>query len=129
MSTNKSHHGEGQNLTRNDTNQNKKVRASVNSIQTYFSLLPTLSVNIKNILEENCQVQVMMDNGSESTFISEKCLKLLGLKRKNARFPLKGLQDSKIAMTKGCDKIDLVSFHNPKVKLPVAYYGGKDHPG
>ncbi|GFS94546.1 DUF1758 domain-containing protein [Trichonephila clavipes] len=121
MSANKSR-AEGQNQTRNDTNQNKEITASVNSIQTYFSLLPTLSVNIKNILGENCQVRVMTDSGSESTFISEKCLKLLGIKRKNARFQIKGLQDSKIAMTKGCVEIDLVSLHNPKVKLPVKAY-------
>ncbi|GFX94756.1 hypothetical protein TNCV_1636181 [Trichonephila clavipes] len=117
MSANKSHRAEGQNQTGNDTNQNKEVAASVNSIQTYFSLLPTLSVNIKNILGENCQVRVMMDSRSESTFISEKCLKLLGLKRKNAR-----IQNSKIAMTKGCVEIDLVSLHDPKVKLPVKAY-------
>ncbi|GFS92171.1 hypothetical protein TNCV_1113161 [Trichonephila clavipes] len=122
MSVNKSHRAEGQNQTGNDINQNKEVAASVNSIQTYFSLLPTLSVNIKNILGENCQVRVMTDSGSESTFISEKCLKLLGLKRKNARFQIKGLQDSKIAMTKGCVEIDLVSLHDPKVKLPVKAY-------
>ncbi|GFW41822.1 DUF1758 domain-containing protein [Trichonephila clavipes] len=119
ISANKSHRAEGQNQTRNDTNQNKEVAASVNSIQTFLSSLPTLSVNIKNILRENCQVRVMTDSGSESTFISEKCLKLLGLKRKNARFQIKGLQDSKIAMTKGCVEIDLVSLHDPKVKLPV----------
>ncbi|GFX81304.1 DUF1758 domain-containing protein [Trichonephila clavipes] len=82
MSANKSHRAEGQKQTGNDTNQNKEVAVSVNSIQTYFSLLPTLSVNIKNILGENCQVRVMADSGSESTFISEKCLKLLGLKKK-----------------------------------------------
>ncbi|GFW20807.1 integrase catalytic domain-containing protein [Trichonephila clavipes] len=64
----------------------------------------------------------MAESGSESTFISEKCLKLLGLKRKNARFQIKGLQDSKIAMTKGCVEIDLVSLHDPKVKLPVKAY-------
>ncbi|GFW51150.1 DUF5641 domain-containing protein [Trichonephila clavipes] len=57
MSTNKSHHVEGQNQTGNDTNQNKEVTASVNSTQTHFSLLPTLSVNIKNILGEKCQVR------------------------------------------------------------------------
>ncbi|GFX25373.1 DUF1758 domain-containing protein [Trichonephila clavipes] len=122
MSANKSHRAEGQNQTGNDTNQNKEVAASVNSIQTCFSLLPTLSVNIKNILGENCQVRVMADSGSESTFISEKCLKLLGLKRKNARFQIKGLQDSKIAMTRGCVEIDLVSLLDPKVKLPVKAY-------
>ncbi|GFV45899.1 DUF1758 domain-containing protein [Trichonephila clavipes] len=122
MSANKSHRAEGQNQTGNDTNQNKDVAASVNSIQTYFSLLPTLSVNIKNILGENCQVRVMTDSGSESTFISEKSLKLLGLKRKNATFQIKGLQDSKIAMTKGCVEIDLVWLHDPKVKLPVKAY-------
>ncbi|GFS52442.1 integrase catalytic domain-containing protein [Trichonephila clavipes] len=122
MSANKSHRAEGQNQTGNDTNQNKEVAASVNSIQTCFSLLPTLSVNIKNILGENCQVRVMADSGSESTFISEKCLKLLGLKRKNARFQIKGLQDSKIAMTRGCVEIDLVSLHDPKVKLTVKAY-------
>ncbi|GFY29283.1 ferredoxin-like protein in nif region [Trichonephila clavipes] len=122
MSANKSHRAEGQNQTGNDTNQSKEVAASVNSIQTCFSLLPTLSVNIKNILGENCQVRVMADSGSESTFISEKCLKLLGLKRKNARFQIKGLQDSKIAMTRGCVEIDLVSLHDPKVKLPVKAY-------
>ncbi|GFT76069.1 integrase catalytic domain-containing protein [Trichonephila clavipes] len=122
MSANKSHRAEGQNQTGKDSNQNKEVAVSVNSIQTYFSLLPTLSVNIKNILGENCQVRVMTDSGSESTFISEKCLKLLGLKRKNARFQIKGLQDSKIAMTKGCVEIDLVSLHDPKVKLPVKAY-------
>ncbi|GFW02285.1 integrase catalytic domain-containing protein [Trichonephila clavipes] len=122
MSANKSHRAEGQNQTGNDTNQSKEVAASVNSIQTCFSLLPTLSVNIKNILGENCQVRVIADSGSESTFISEKCLKLLGLKRKNARFQIKGLQDSKIAMTRGCVEIDLVSLHDPKVKLPVKAY-------
>ncbi|GFS85310.1 integrase catalytic domain-containing protein [Trichonephila clavipes] len=122
MSANKSHRAEGQNQTGNDTNQNKEVAVSVNSIQTYFSLLPILSVNIKNILGENCQVRVMADSGSESTFISEKCLKLLGLKRKNSRLQIKGLQDSKIAMTRGCVEIDLVSLHDPKVKLPVKAY-------
>ncbi|GFS74770.1 integrase catalytic domain-containing protein [Trichonephila clavipes] len=124
MSANKSHRAEGQNQTGNDTNQNKEVAASVNSIQTYFSLLPTLSVNIKKKnWGENCQVRVMTDSGSESTFISEKCLKLLGLKRKkNARFQIKGLQDSKIAMTKGCVEIYLISLHDPKVKLPVKAY-------
>ncbi|GFX32168.1 DUF1758 domain-containing protein [Trichonephila clavipes] len=41
---------------------------------------------------------------------------------KNTRFAVKGLQDSKIAMTKGCVEIDLVSLRNPKVKLPVKAY-------
>ncbi|GFW32220.1 hypothetical protein TNCV_2143021 [Trichonephila clavipes] len=63
MSANKSHRAEGQNQTGNDTNQSKEVAASVNSIQTCFSLSPTLSV-----------------------------------------------------------KIDLVSLHDPKVKLPVKAY-------
>ncbi|GFV74015.1 uncharacterized protein TNCV_4939531 [Trichonephila clavipes] len=119
MSANKSHRAEGQNQTGNDTNQSKEVAASVNSIQTCFSLLPTLSVNIKNILGKNCQVRVMADSGSESTFISEKCLKLLGLKRKNARFQIKGLQDSKIAMTRGCVEIDLVSLHDPRTSFTL----------
>ncbi|GFQ97220.1 DUF1758 domain-containing protein [Trichonephila clavata] len=122
MSSNKSHHAQGQNQTRNDTNPNKTVTASVNSMQTNFSLLPTIRVNIKNILGENCQVRVMTDSGSESTFISEKCLKLLGLKRKNARLQIRGLQDSNIAMTKGCVEMDLVSLHDPKVKLPAKAY-------
>ncbi|GFV57132.1 integrase catalytic domain-containing protein [Trichonephila clavipes] len=34
--------------------------------------------------------------------------------KKNARFQIKGLQDSKIAMTRGCVEIDLVSLHDPK---------------
>ncbi|GFQ88956.1 hypothetical protein TNCT_243171 [Trichonephila clavata] len=122
MSSNKSHHAQGQNQIGKDTNPNKTVTVSVNSIQTYFSLLPTIRVNIKNILGENCQVRVMTDSGSESTFISEKCLKLLGLKRKNARLQIRGLQDSNIAMTKGCVEMDLVSLHDPKVKLPVKAY-------
>ncbi|GFV16474.1 integrase catalytic domain-containing protein [Trichonephila clavipes] len=42
--------------------------------------------------------------------------------KKNARFQIKGLQDSKIAMTRGCVEIDLVSLHDPKVKLPVKAY-------
>ncbi|GFQ85683.1 DUF1758 domain-containing protein [Trichonephila clavata] len=122
MSSNKSHHAQGQNQIGNDTNPNKTVTASVNSMQKNFSLLPTIRVNIKNILGENCQVRVMTDSGSESTFISEKCLKLLGLKRKNARLQIRGLQDSNIAMTKGCVEMDLVSLHDPKVKLPVKAY-------
>ncbi|GFQ68434.1 uncharacterized protein TNCT_267791 [Trichonephila clavata] len=119
MSSNKSHHAQGQNQIGNDTNPNKTVTASVNSEQTYFSLLPTIRVNIKNILGENCQVRVMTDSGSESTFISEKCLKLLGLKRKNPRLQIRGLQDSNIAMTKGCDEMDLVSLHDPKVNYQL----------
>ncbi|GFQ75002.1 hypothetical protein TNCT_683161 [Trichonephila clavata] len=82
MSNNKSHHDEGQNQTGNDTNLNKEVSASVNSIQTYFSLLPTIRVNIKNISDENHQVRVMTDSGSESPFISEKWVKLLVPKEK-----------------------------------------------
>ncbi|GFQ92617.1 hypothetical protein TNCT_179001 [Trichonephila clavata] len=44
MPSNKSHHGQGQNQIGKDTNPNKTVTASVNSIQTYFSLLPTKRV-------------------------------------------------------------------------------------
>ncbi|GFS84317.1 hypothetical protein TNCV_4605381 [Trichonephila clavipes] len=79
-------------------------------------------INIERVSGENCQVRVMTDSGSESAFISEKCLKLLGIKRKNARFQIKGLQDSKITMTKGCVEIDLVSLHNSKIKRSVKAY-------
>ncbi|GFY41551.1 hypothetical protein TNIN_446571 [Trichonephila inaurata madagascariensis] len=129
MLTNTSDTAEGQIQTGNasSANKNKEVTASVNSIQTYFSLLPTISFSINNILGENCQVRIMTDSGSESTFISEKCLKLLVFKRKNARFQIKGLQDSKIRMReiKGCVVIDLIPLHDPKVKLLVKTCFGK----
>ncbi|GFU68786.1 hypothetical protein TNCV_4400641 [Trichonephila clavipes] len=44
--------------------------------------------------------------------------------KENARFQIKGLQDSKIAMTRGCVEIDwlYLRYHDPKVKLPVKAY-------
>ncbi|GFW15730.1 hypothetical protein TNCV_3582281 [Trichonephila clavipes] len=121
MSANKSHRAEGQNQTGNDTNQNKEVAASVNSIQTCLSLLPTLSVNIKNILGRTVKFELLR-TAEVNQHSFRKMFKTARPEKKNARFQIKGLQDSKIAMTRGCVEIDLVSLHDPKVKLPVKAY-------
>ncbi|GFQ90375.1 uncharacterized protein TNCT_641861 [Trichonephila clavata] len=42
--------------------------------------------------------------------------------KKNALLQIRGLQDSNIAMTKGCVEIDLVSLHDPNIKLPAKAY-------
>ncbi|GFQ86947.1 DUF1758 domain-containing protein [Trichonephila clavata] len=49
-------------------------------------------------------------------------LEIASPQKKKRSIQIRGLQDSNIAMTKGCVEMDLVSLHDPKVKLPVKAY-------
>jgi hypothetical protein len=102
-----------------DSSASKTESTSLNSAQTTFALLPTANAYVSDSLGQKQLVRVMCDSGSESTFISEACMNFLGIKRKNARFPVKGLANSRIAVTKGCAQFDLFSIHNPDAKLSV----------
>ena len=66
-------------------------------------------------MEQKHSARIMLDSGSEAILISESCINYLGLKRKNARFPVKGLGNSKIAITKGYTEIELISIHDSSV--------------
>ncbi|XP_035232906.1 uncharacterized protein LOC118204716 [Stegodyphus dumicola] len=102
------------------TNENKNGTViQNNSVQTTFGLLPTAYVNVIDSMGQKRNIRMLCDSGSESTLLSESCINLLGFKRKNARFPVKGLAESEVAVTKGCVEIELMSIHDASVRMPI----------
>lgn len=64
----------------------KEVSASLNLVKTSFALLPICSVYINDRVGQKQVLRVMFDSGSESTFVSESCIKIWYLKGKMLDF-------------------------------------------
>ena len=54
------------------------------------------NINITNSTAQKQNVRLMLDSSSDATLISKSCINYLGLKRKNACYPVNGLANSKI---------------------------------
>jgi len=107
-------------ITGNEAPENKtNQKVSVNSLRANFALLPTACVFVKGADGENKKIRILCDSGSMATLITASSANSLGLKRKNGRFPITGLGDSKIGLTKGFVELDIISQFDSNFKLSV----------
>lgn len=86
------------------------------------SVLPTLIVKAKDSRGQFQTIRALLDSGSNSSLISEDCMQLLGLSRKNARVSVNGMSDVNIGVARGITDLEIFSRYNPKNSLKLKPY-------
>ena len=83
------------------------------------TLLSTIIVNVFDAFGQIHNIRALLDSGSQSTFITEKCVKRIGLQRKHARFAVNGLGSKNAGFTKGAFELKLRSSHDKSICVVV----------
>ncbi|XP_055911959.1 uncharacterized protein LOC129945983 [Eupeodes corollae] len=76
------------------------------------TVLPTILAKLENNKNQLIDVRVLLDTGSQSSFISESCVQKLGLRRTHARIPVLGLGSMEAGFTKGVVSLKLLSRYS-----------------
>lgn len=87
-----------------------------------LTLLATSRALIKGRDGELCAVRLLIDPGSELSFISEDLVQRARLKRSAASVPLLGIGGTYAGRTRGVVSIELSSIHNPSSKCHIEAY-------
>ncbi|XP_041452039.1 uncharacterized protein LOC121405436 [Drosophila obscura] len=86
------------------------------------SALPTALVFVRNAKGSHTICRVLLDSGSELSYISERCIQALGLSRFPSRILVSGISSIKAETTRGCSTLDMqsrISEHTMKVRAHV----------
>ncbi|XP_052855789.1 uncharacterized protein LOC128264392 [Drosophila gunungcola] len=86
------------------------------------SALPTALVLVRNAKGSHTSCRVLLDSGSELSYISERCVQALGLARLPSRILVSGTSSIKAETTRGCSALDIqsrISEHTMKVGAHV----------
>ncbi|XP_044573414.1 uncharacterized protein LOC123257658 [Drosophila ananassae] len=73
------------------------------------STLPTAMVNVRNANGDLVACRLLLDTGSELSYISERCIQTLGLARTPSRILVTGISSTKADTTRGCSTISIQS--------------------
>ncbi|XP_044573300.1 uncharacterized protein LOC123257613 [Drosophila ananassae] len=73
------------------------------------STLPTAMVNVRNAKGDLVACRLLLDTGSELSYISERCIQTLGLARTPSRILVTGISSIKADTTRGCSTIRIQS--------------------
>jgi len=79
-------------------------------------------VFVRNATGSHTTCRVLLDSGSELSYISERCVQALGLARSPSRILVTGISSIKAETTRGCSTLDLqsrISDHTMKVRAHV----------
>ncbi|XP_055681872.1 uncharacterized protein LOC129789246 [Lutzomyia longipalpis] len=76
------------------------------------TLLLTAKVFVLDKMNQKKLCRVLLDSGSDCTFVSEKCAQILGLPRTEDRIVVKGAGETNVGWTKGLLRMTLASRHN-----------------
>ncbi|GFU30065.1 DUF1758 domain-containing protein [Trichonephila clavipes] len=77
------------------------VNMTLNSSTSVNNAMPTAKVLLYNNEDGSFLFRALLDSGSESSFISENAINILGLKRCNDRSSLSGISGSQAGITRG----------------------------
>lgn len=132
-------HPGGKNTANNvgDNMPNKSVVASSNdpttsnnsaSLVSCFStgkifqqvLLATAVVKVTARNGEDYKLRALLDQGSQSSFITESAVQFLGLKKRPTTNHIAGLGGGKDVVSKAAVDLTLKSLYDPTVKIPVS---------
>jgi len=100
-----------------DPSENKKVEPAVTS---HYSnpdtwspaLLSTAVVEVKDVYDKYQSIRVLLDNGSQCSFITDDCVKRLGLRISKSNVHVNGIGGSSSSFSKGLVNIKLKSLQN-----------------
>ncbi|XP_055842658.1 uncharacterized protein LOC129909610 [Episyrphus balteatus] len=76
------------------------------------TLLPTILAKIQDIQGNFVDCRVLLDSGSQSTFIVESLVQRLGIKRTHSKIPILGLSSTEVGYTKGRISLNIHSRFN-----------------
>ncbi|KAM8702177.1 hypothetical protein ACLKA7_000735 [Drosophila subpalustris] len=71
--------------------------------------LPTAQVWVQNAQGSNTLCRVLLDSGSELSYISERCIQALGIARTPSRILVSGISSINADATRGCSKLHIKS--------------------
>src|SRR4029079_8678125 len=91
----------------------KQVQANISTKGFSTVILPTAKILIEDGNEELIPYRAILDSGSQSTFISEKAVQYLGLKRISYSVGITGIGDEDTCTTKGYVNLTVSSTMDP----------------
>ncbi|XP_062556596.1 uncharacterized protein LOC134221420 [Armigeres subalbatus] len=104
----------------------KQVTSYLANVKTVASLvvgtLPTAIVRLRGKDGQLHAVRAMIDSGSQSSLISEHCVKVLGLRRENAKLVVSGIASGTSETTRGMVDLDLFSRFNDEPIIRTKAY-------
>jgi len=122
---NKNHHTllhfekQHQNQQQSDNSTSTSSETNSSIVSTHFSnnysnhvLLSTALVKVKDHHGSDHVLRVLLDNGSEASFITESCVQALGLSRRKANVTVSGISSSNIGHSRGFVSMNLSSCIN-----------------
>ncbi|XP_044570437.1 uncharacterized protein LOC123257066 [Drosophila ananassae] len=89
------------------------------------STLPTAMVNVRNAKGDLVACRLLLDTGSELSYISERCIQTLGLARTPSRILVTGISSTKADTTRGCSTISIQSRISQDQLVVQAHVLGK----
>ncbi|KAH8356660.1 hypothetical protein KR084_009591, partial [Drosophila pseudotakahashii] len=73
------------------------------------SILPTAMVYVQNTKGDHVTCRLLLDTGSELSYVSERCIQALGLTRSASRILVTGISSVKADTTRGCSTLHIKS--------------------
>ncbi|XP_070075756.1 uncharacterized protein [Drosophila takahashii] len=73
------------------------------------SILPTAMVYVQNAKGDHVTCRLLLDTGSELSYVSERCIQALGLTRSASRILVTGISSVKADTTRGCSTLHIKS--------------------
>lgn len=87
--------------------QKEETKVDNYSTQVGTAILPTALVNVYDGFKNKQTCRVLLDSGSQCSFITESCVQRLQLKRSNAKLTVSGIGGCKTGYTKGSVSITI----------------------
>ncbi|XP_055910537.1 uncharacterized protein LOC129944900 [Eupeodes corollae] len=84
-------------------------------------ILPTAVVKVYDVSGKTHLVRVLLDSGSQVSFVTDSLVKRLGLRRSHARLPISGISSVEAGVTQGAAELKLKSRINSHTMQVEAY--------
>ncbi|XP_076660820.1 uncharacterized protein LOC143364269 [Halictus rubicundus] len=108
------------------TQENSSAGIHVQQVSTPVSssavILGTARVSVLGPLGHRSLVRVLIDPGSEVSLVSEALAQRLGLRRNQARIPLRGVGRSRAQFTRGKTELTISTHHGQETPLRIQAY-------
>ncbi|XP_055846848.1 uncharacterized protein LOC129912570 [Episyrphus balteatus] len=97
---------------RQDTNDPIVINHSLEANHHTSTILPTAVVRTRDKQGVYQNIRVLLDTGSQVSFVTEQCVQRLGLSRKRIRIPILGVASTSAGVTNGLVNLTIHSTHD-----------------
>ncbi|XP_070071102.1 uncharacterized protein [Drosophila takahashii] len=89
------------------------------------SILPTAMAYVQNAKGDHVTCRLLLDTGSELSYVSERCIQALGLTRSASRILVTGISSVKADTTRGCSTLHIKSRISEDLLVVYAHVLGR----